>query len=174
MTALPGPVACVTALSFSGQATRRFCFEAFLPKDKKERAYVLEELKLETRTIILYEAPHHLKKTLEELLDAIGDRDISICRELTKRFEEVKRQKISDAIAYYENQDPRGEYVLVIEGKNREEMMENRQKEWMEMPLEEHMEYYLSKGVDKKEAMKIVAKDRGLTKREIYKALLEE
>ena len=174
VTALPGPVACVTALSFSGLSTRRFCFEAFLPKDKKERAFVLEELKLETRTIIIYEAPHHLLKTLEELLDAIGERNLSTCRELTKKFEEVKRLTLTDAIAYYKQNDPRGEFVLVIEGKSREELIENKQNEWKEMSLDNHMEHYITQGIEKKEAMKLVAKDRGLTKREIYKELLGE
>lgn len=174
VSALPGPAACVTALSFSGQATRRFCFEAFLPKDKKERAFVLDNLKEETRTIILYEAPHHLKKTLEELYITLGERSISICRELTKRYEEVRKQDLSDAIAYYKSNEPRGEYVLVLEGKDKNEIIKDKQESWKEMSLEEHMQYYLSQEVDKKEAMKLVAKDRGITKREVYAAFIKD
>lgn len=173
VTALPGPVACVTALSFSGQATRRFCFEAFLPKDKKERAFILESLKEETRTIILYEAPHHLKKTLEELYAVLGERSISICRELTKRYEEVRKQDLSLAISYYKENEPRGEYVLVLEGKDKNEIIKEKQNVWQEMSIEEHMQYYTKQNFDKKEAMKLVAKDRGISKREVYAASIK-
>lgn len=174
VTALPGPVACVTALSFSGQATRRFCFEAFLPKDKKERAFILESLKEETRTIILYEAPHHLKKTLEELYAVLGERSISICRELTKRYEEVRKQDLSLAISYYKDNEPRGEYVLVLEGKDKNEIIKEKQNVWQEMSIEEHMQYYTKQNFDKKEAMKLVAKDRGISKREVYAASIKD
>lgn len=172
VTSLPGAVACVTALTMSGQKTRRFCFEAFLPKDKKEKAQILEQLKEETRTIIIYEAPHRLKKTLKELGQALGNRSISICRELTKRYEECIKTTIEDALKMYEEKDPKGEYVLVIEGKSFEEIKEETKKQWKEMSIEEHMEYYVNQGVDRKEAMKMVAKDRGVSKRDIYNALL--
>ena len=174
VTSLPGAAACVTALTMSGQATRRFAFEAFLPRDKKERAKVLEELQTETRTIILYEAPHHLISTLEELHEALGNREISICRELTKRHEEVRKTTLEDVLSYYKDHEPRGEYVLVVAGRDRREMEMQAQKAWEEMSLEEHMAIYETQGMARKEAMKQVAKDRGISKREVYQALLED
>ena len=173
VTAVPGAAACVTALTISGLPTRRFAFEAFLPSDKKERRDVLEELKDETRTIVIYEAPHRLLRTLEELLEALGDRQVSVCRELTKKHETVYRSTLEEACAYYKPQEPRGECVLVIRGKSREELRRQSQKKWEEMSLEEHMAYYTDQGVERKEAMKKVAKDRGVSKREIYQALLQ-
>lgn len=173
VTSLPGAAACITALTMSGQATRRFAFEAFLPKDKRERAAVLEELKDETRTIVLYEAPHHLVKTLEELYKVLGNRRISICRELTKRYEEAVKTTLENALSYYKEYEPRGEYVLVIEGKSRAEIAEEQQKAWEGLSLEEHMAHYENTGVDHKEAMKLVARDRGISKREVYQKLLE-
>lgn len=172
ITSLPGAAACITALTLSGLSTRRFAFEAFLPSDKKERAAVLEELKTETRTIIIYEAPHRLKKTLKELLEAIGNRRLTICKELTKRHEMAFQTNMEDAILYYETNEPRGEFVLVIEGRSRKEMKQEAIEQWKELSVEEHMELYLSQGVDKKEAMKKVAKERGVSKRDIYQALL--
>ncbi|MBQ7972257.1 MAG: 16S rRNA (cytidine(1402)-2'-O)-methyltransferase [Lachnospiraceae bacterium] len=174
VTSLPGACACITALTLSGLATRRFCFEGFLPADKKERRSILDILKTETRTMILYEAPHHLKGTLAELYECLGDRKITLCRELTKRFETVMPTTLEAAISFYETEEPKGEYVLVLEGKNFREIEEEKQKAWEEMTIEEHMEIYLSKGMDKKEAMKEVAKDRGTSKREIYQYLLEK
>ncbi len=174
VTSLPGASAVVTALTLSGLSTRRFAFEAFLPKDKKLRKAVLEEMNRETRTIVMYEAPHHLKATLKELFAALGDRKITLCRELTKKFEEADRTRISEAIAYYEEHDPRGEYVLVIEGRDRKELEEEEQKAWEKMSLQEHMELYENQGIAHKEAMKLVAKDRGISKRDVYKQLLEE
>ncbi len=174
VTSLPGASAVVTALTLSGLSTRRFAFEAFLPKDKKLRKAVLEEMNRETRTIVMYEAPHHLKATLKELFAALGDRKITLCRELTKKFEEAERTRISEAIAYYEEHDPRGEYVLVIEGRDRKELEEEEQKAWEKMSLQEHMELYENQGIAHKEAMKLVAKDRGISKRDVYKQLLEE
>lgn len=174
LTSLPGPAACITALTMSGMATRRFAFEAFLPADKKEKAEVLEELKGETRTIILYEAPHRLIRTLGELLEALGDRRISICRELTKKHETVFRTTFSEALSYYENEEPRGECVLVIEGKSREEIKKEKEQAWESMSIEEHMEQYLSRGTDRKEAMKLVAKDRGISKRDVYQYLMRD
>jgi len=172
VTSLPGPAACVTALTMSGLATRRFAFEAFLPRDKKERAQVLEQLKNETRTMILYEALHHLVKTLEELQSVLGNRKIAVCRELTKRYEEKMLSTIEDMLNFYKENEPRGEYVLVLEGKSFEELAEEEQKAWEAMTLEEHMAVYEKQGIAKKEAMKLVAKDRGITKREVYQALL--
>ncbi len=174
VTSLPGASAVVTALTLSGLSTRRFAFEAFLPKDKKLRKAVLEEMNRETRTLVMYEAPHHLKATLKELLSALGDRKITLCRELTKKFEEADRTSISEAIAYYEEHDPRGEYVLVIEGRDRKELEQEEQQAWEKMSLQEHMELYESQGIPHKEAMKLVAKDRGISKRDVYKQLLEE
>lgn len=173
VTSLPGASAVITALTLSGKSNRRFAFEAFLPKDKKERARILEELKTETRSIILYEAPHHLVKTLQELLETLGDRNVSIERELTKKYETVMRTTFSQALLHYSGHDPKGEYVLVIEGRNKKEMEEDRQQTYLSMSLEEHMDIYLSQGIDRKEAMKMVAKDRGITKREVYAGLLE-
>ena len=164
--------ACITALTLSGLSTRRFVFEAFLPPDKKERKAILEELKNETRTIILYEAPHHLVGTLEELYLALGNRRMTLCRELTKKHETAFRTTIEELIAFYREQKPLGECVLVIEGRSRKEMLEESQKSWQEISIEEHMEIYESKGMSRKEAMKEVAKDRGVSKREIYQALL--
>lgn len=173
VTSLPGPAACITALTMSGLSTRRFAFEAFLPPDKKERASVLEELKDETRTIIIYEAPHHLIKTLGELLETLGgDRQISVCRELTKKHENVWRGTLSDALLHYTAETPRGECVLVLAGADRNELKKNAQQAWENMTIEEHMALYESQGADKKEAMKLVAKDRGVSKRDIYQALL--
>lgn len=168
VTSLPGPAACITALTLSGLETRRFAFEAFLPTDKKERKQVLSEIERETRTVILYEAPHRLKKTLAELFQVLGDRKITLCKELTKKHENALLTTISQAMAYYEEKDPRGEYVLVIQGKSQQQVVEEEQKKWEEITIEEHMDIYLSKGMAKKEAMKAVAKDRGISKREVY------
>ena len=174
VTSVPGPAACITAVTMSGQACRRFAFEAFLPKDKKERRRVLEEIKNETRTIIIYEAPHHLIGTLKELRDVLGeDRGITLCRELTKKHEEKEKTTIGEALKAYETKEPRGEYVLVIAGKSKAEVIEEARAAFDEMTIEEHMDMYLSKGMDKKEAMKAVAKDRGVSKRDIYNALLD-
>ncbi len=172
VTSLPGPAACITALTVSGLGTRRFCFEAFLPADKKERFRILEELKRETRTIIIYEAPHHLVKTLKELKEALGDRKISICRELTKRYEEVFPTTISGALERFLPEEPKGEFVLVLEGRTAEEMRREEQQEWESIPIEEHMEHYMAAGMDKKQAMKEVARDRGISKRDVYQQLL--
>ena len=169
---IPGAAACITAITSSGQACRRFSFEAFLPKDKKDRARVLEEMERETRTMIVYESPHHLKATLAELEECLGDREITICRELTKKYEEKVKTTLSDANAFYKENDPRGEYVLVIAGKSKSQVQQEEQMKWENVSIEEHMEIYLSQGMDKKAAMKAVAKDRGVSKRDIYQALL--
>lgn len=168
VTSLPGASACITALTLSGLSTRRFCFEGFLPFDKKEKAEVLSELKEESRTIILYEAPHHLVRTLRELLDTLGNRRLTLCRELTKKFETVLPTTIEAALALYETEEPRGEYVLVVEGKSLRQKKEEQQTAWQSMSIEEHLAYYTREGLDEKTAMKQVAKDRGVPKREIY------
>lgn len=175
VTSLPGAAACITALTLSGMATRRFAFEAFLPSDKKERAAVLEELTKETRTMILYEAPHRLVKTLELLGECLGEeRRITVCRELTKRHETAFQSTLGQAAEFYRENEPKGECVLVLEGRNREEMILEEQSDWQKLSIEEHMEVYLSQGIEKKEAMKKVAKDRGVTKRDIYQYLAEK
>lgn len=168
VTSLPGPAACITALTLSGLSTRRFCFEGFLPADKKERKEVLEELSQESRTMILYEAPHHLVKTLTELEEALGDRKITLCRELTKKFETILPTTLEEALRKYETEEPRGEYVLVLAGKSREEKKKEAIAAWEDMSIEEHMAFYEKTGMDSKAAMKQVAKDRGVGKREIY------
>ena len=173
VTSLPGPAACITALTLSGMPTTRFCFEGFMPQEKKERKKRLAPLVKETRTMILYEAPHHLKGTLRDLQSLLGDREIALCRELTKRFEEVQHFTLSTAIAHYEETDPRGEYVLVIAGADEEALLEEEQKKWEEMSVEEHVKMYEENGMDRKEAMKAAAKDRGVSKRDIYDALLK-
>ncbi|MBQ6393148.1 MAG: 16S rRNA (cytidine(1402)-2'-O)-methyltransferase [Eubacterium sp.] len=174
VTSLPGACACITALTMSGQATRRFAFEAFLPYEKKERSAILENLKKETRTIVLYEAPHRLKRTLRELLDALGDRDISVCKELTKRHEKKMQGSLKEVVDYYEENDPRGEYVLVLAGKPESERQEEEQKKWESMTIQAHMAIYEGQGLDRKSAMKRVANDRGIPKREVYQTLLDE
>lgn len=171
VTSLPGPAACITALTLSGLPARRFCFEGFLPADKKEKAAVLQELSEESRTIILYEAPHHLVRTLEELYQTLGQRRITLCRELTKRFETVMPTTLEAALEYYRQEEPRGEYVLVLEGKSLEQKRQEDIAAWENMSIEEHMEHYLQQGLDQKAAMKQVAKDRGVAKREIYQHL---
>lgn len=168
VTSLPGPAACITALTLSGLPTRRFCFEGFLPADKKEKALVLKDLEQESRTMILYEAPHHLVKTLEELYEVLGQRRITLCRELTKKFETILPTTFEAALAMYEEEEPRGEYVIVIEGKSHEEKRKEEIASWESMTIEEHMAYYEDRGMDSKTAMKQVAKDRGMGKREIY------
>ena len=169
VTSLPGACACVTALTMSGLPTRRFCFEAFLPADKKERREILRELERETRTIILYEAPHRLVRTLEELAGAFAQRKISVCRELTKKHETVLRATVAEALEYYRDQEPRGECVIVMEGKSHKEIQREEQQKWETLTVREHMQYYLAQGMDKKEAMKQTAKDRGVSKRDIYR-----
>ncbi len=172
VTSLPGAAACITALTLSGLSTRRFAFEAFLPSDKKEKQVILKELEKETRTIILYEAPHRLVRTLQELLEVLGNRKITVCRELTKKHETAFATTLKEAHSFYEENEPKGECVLVIEGKSREELKQEEVAKWEEMSIEEHMEHYLRQGIEKKEAMKRVAKDRRITKRDVYQQLL--
>ena len=174
VTSLPGASACVTAISMSGLSTQRFCFEAFLPKDKKKKENVLKQLQNETRTIIIYEAPHRLTKTLAELEKALGNRRVSVNRELTKKYEESFLTTLKEAREKYEAEEPRGEFVLVIEGKDQEALDQEERQKWEDMSLEDHMKIYLDEGLDKKAAMKKVAKDRGVSKRDIYNQLVQE
>lgn len=174
VTSLPGPAACITALTLSGLSTRRFCFEGFLPSDKREKRVILEELKRETRTMIFYEAPHHLVRTLEELYQTLGERRITLCRELTKRFETILPISLEKALHYYETNEPRGEYVLVVEGLSHEALRQQAIAAWENMSIEEHMSYYEEQGLNRKDAMKQVARDRGVGKREIYQHLNTE
>ena len=173
VTSLTGPAACITALTLSGLPTRRFAFEAFLPMDKKERREVLDELVNETRTIIMYEAPHKLVRTLKDLKETLGNRRMTLCRELTKKHETAFHTTIDELIAHYENEKPLGECVLVIEGKSRQELKEEAVASWEEISIEEHMEIYEKQGLSRKDAMKQVAKDRGVSKREIYQYLIQ-
>ena len=174
MTALPGACALINALVISGRPARRFCFEAFLPYDKKERKKILDQLKDETRTIILYEAPHHLEKTLRDLKESLGNRKMTLCRELTKKYESVHLTTIEDLLEKLETNPPRGECVLIIEGRSFEELEEESRESFLKMPLEEHMAIYLNQGYSRKEAMKMTAKDRGVSKRDIYQQLLQQ
>lgn len=171
VTSLPGPSALITALTMSGLPTGRFCFEGFLPSENKDKKDVLKDLQDECRTIIIYEAPHRLSKTLRELLETLGDRRISICRELTKKFEEVVPTTLTEAVRLYETEKPRGEYVLVIEGKSKAIRQMEEEQSWQTLSLEEHMQYYEDQGIERKEAMKQVAKDRGVSRRDIYQQL---
>lgn len=172
--AVPGPAAVITAVTSSGQACRRFAFEAFLPRDKKEKIRILEELKSESRTMVIYEAPHRLKQTLTDLEAALGcERKLTIARELTKKHEEKMRMTLGQSLDYYHKKDPRGEYVLVIEGKSWEETDSEDRARWEEMDLDRHMQLYLDQGLDKRDAMKAVARDRGISKREVYAELLK-
>ena len=173
VTSLPGACALITALTMSGMPARRFCFEGFLPADKKERRYILAQLQREERTTILYEAPHHLRGTLQELYDNLGDRRITLCRELTKKFEEALPMTLASAIVYYGENEPRGEYVLVLAGADRAALEEEKRRNFEEMTLEEHMALYTDQGLSRKEAMKKVAADRGVSKRDIYRELME-
>ena len=175
VTSVPGPNACITALTLSGKSTRRFAFEGFLPQETKEKAAVLAELRKETRTIVLYEAPHRLGKTLRALAETLGEaRGITLVRELTKRFETVTRATLGEALLSLEETPPRGEYVLVIDGKSPEEIRAEEAGKWETMSIADHVRFYEEAGHDRKEAMRLAAKDRGLSKRDIYQALLEK
>ena len=174
VTSLPGPAACITALTVSGLSTRRFSFEAFLPMDKKERKKILKEMEQDTRTLVLYEAPHRLLRTLQELREALGNRKATLCRELTKKHETTLVSSLDELCELYQNQEPKGECVLIIQGKSREEKEEEDRKEWMKMSLEDHMLYYENQGITRKDAMKLVAKDRGISKRDVYQKLLTD
>ena len=170
VTSIPGPSAVITALTLSGFSVRRFVFEGFLPpkQKKRDRRATIERIKDETGTIVLYEAPHRLNETLGELAEVFGaTRRIALCREMTKKHEEVIRTTIGEAA----KTTPKGEYVLVIEGKSEETLSEERQAAFEDMSLEEHLKLYTDKGMDKKSAMKAVARDRGISRRDVYNAL---
>jgi len=173
VTTVPGACACVNALIISGLSTRRFRFEAFLPTEKKEKEALLQEVKNDTATLIFYEAPHRLVKTLEELLNALGDRKCAVVKELTKLHETVYRNTLANALHYYKENEPKGEFVIVIEGLNPEDKKKEERSAWESMTLSEHMDFYEKQGIEHKEAMKLVAKDRGVSKREIYQQLLD-
>ncbi len=170
VSVVPGPCAAVSALAMSGLFTGKFVFEGFLPTGKGERREALAALKDEKRTVIFYEAPHKLKRTLADLFEAFGERKISLCRELTKINEEVIRTTLAEAIAYYEEREPRGEYVLIMEGASKEELLSRAF--WADMSIEEHVEHYLAEDMSKNDAIKAVARDRGVAKSEIYNAVM--
>lgn len=165
---LPGATAVTTALVYSGLDTSAFIFKGFIPRDKKEKAKLVKELKDRKETLIFYEAPHRIKETLNFLLQSFGDRKVSVCRELTKLHEEILRMNLSEAIQHYQNHSPRGEYVLVLQGKSQEEIDKEEEALWQDLTIEEHIKKYMETGLSKKEAVKIVAKDRGVSKSEIY------
>lgn len=173
VTSLPGACACVTALTVSGLPARRFCFEAFLPQEKKEKQQILEELKNETRTTILYEAPHRLLRTLGDLYEALGERRITVCRELTKKHETVFQTTLSQALAHYEANSPRGECVIVLEGRRYQDILQDERRRWQDMDIRDHVALYEEQGLERREAMKQAAKDRGISKREVYGMLLQ-
>ena len=173
VTSLPGAAACITALTMSGQPTRRFAFEAFLPPEKKERRQIIDGLKFETRTIVIYEAPHRIAKTLKELSDSLGDRNVTICRELTKKHETFFKTNLSDAASHYEENEAKGECIIVIEGLSCEELKIQEQQRWQDMSIDEHLKMYMEDGVPKKEAAKMVARDRGMSKRDIYEYTID-
>lgn len=166
---VPGACAAVNALIASGQPARRFAFEAFLPAEKKERKDILELLKNETRTIVIYEAPHRLQKTLAELQDYLGERDITVCKELTKKHEAFLKTTISQACSYFQESEPRGEYVLVIKGKSFGEIKEEQALSWERLTIEEHIKMYMEAGISKKDAIKKTAADRNMAKRDVYR-----
>ena len=173
VTSLPGPSAVITALTLSGMSARRFVYEGFLPREKKEREEVLESLKRERRTVIFYEAPHRLRRTLEYFAAVFGEgRKIALCRELTKKFETIDRTTIGEAIRFYAESEPRGEFVLVIEGMSGEEAAQEAAAAWENMSISEHVAMYEKEGHDRKEAMRLAAKDRGVSRRDIYQELL--
>ena len=165
---IPGAAAAICAVTSSGLSCRRFAFEAFLPKKKQKRQQILSELAAETRTIILYEAPHHLAATVRELYEALGDRQAVFCRELTKRYEEKLALSLGQACSYYEEHEPRGEFVIVIEGAAPDQIASSTAKQWSDVSMEEHMNIYLEQGIDRRDAMKRVAADRGISKRQVY------
>lgn len=174
VTMAPGPVAAVMGLVLSGLPAGRFVFEGFLPMNKRTRKERIRALKNEVRTIVLYEAPHKLIYTLKDLRDELGERKIVLARELTKKFEELLRCTLDEAIAKYEAMPPKGEFVLILEGANGSEILEEEKKKWDELTLVQHVEFYLNQGMDKKAAIKKVSEDRGVSKREVYNSYIKE
>jgi len=174
VTIIPGPTAAVSAAIISGIGIRSFCFEGFLPKGKKQRKDILDRLSRETRTIILYEAPHHLKNTLSELLENLGNREAAVVKELTKKYENVNRGKLVNLIDYYNENEPKGEFVIIIKGLGIDELVSEKKKAFEELSIEEHFQRYIERGIDRKNAMKLVARDRGIGKRDVYYCLNNE
>lgn len=175
VTSLPGPAAVITALTLSGMYARRFTFEGFLPVDKKEKADVLDRIENTECTSVLYEAPHRLEKTLTLLMEKLGrERKIAICRELTKKHEQALHFTLEEAVDYYNNNNPRGEFVIIIQGLDKKDVEKKERETWLSISLENHMKLYMDKGLSKKDAMKAVAKDRGISKRDVYAQLLEQ
>lgn len=171
---VPGACAAVNALVASGQPARQFVFEAFLPQDKKERKEALERLSDETRTMIIYEAPHRLKKTLDELIKVFGGaRDLTVCKELTKKHENFMKTTLEQALEYFSENEPKGEYVLVIKGRDVQDLIEREQAKYESLTIEEHVKLRMEEGLSKKDAIKKVAEERGLPKREVYSAALD-
>lgn len=168
---IPGAVAGINALIASGLSTGRFTFEGFLTVNKRGRNDMLNELKNETRTMIFYEAPHKLTSTISDMLRVFGDRRIALCRELTKVHEEILRTTLKGAQKLYSQTSPRGEYVLVVEGKSPEEVKEEEINSWLRLTPEEHIKIYMKKGLSEKEAMRAAAHDRGVSRRELYNEL---
>ena len=166
---LTGATAVTTALVYSGLDTTKFLFRGFLPRDNKDKKQVIEDVKNRPETLVFYEAPHRLQKTLEFLLENLGDRNIALCRELTKLHEEIIRISLKEAIEYYTSNAPKGEFVLVIEGKSNEEIKREIEAAWQELTIEEHIKKYMSEGYNKKDSVKMVTKDRGISKSEVYK-----
>lgn len=171
VTSLPGASALIVALSLSPISSRRFVFEGFLPSEKKERKEALGRLEKETRTIVLYEAPHRIRKTLKELEEILGDRRIDLFRELTKIHEDIRISTIAELRRHFEEHEVRGEIVLVIEGADKEKIREENIRFWEAMSAEEHVRFYTEQGIEEKEAMKMAAKDRGISKRLIYEEI---
>lgn len=172
--AVPGASASITALVVSGFSTSKFVFEGFLPREGRERTEAIEYLKTETRTVIIYEAPHRVKDTLKDLYSVLGDRRVAVCRELTKKFEEITRVSLKDASAMYDSSEPRGEFVIILEGKDKARLKEEEIKAWDQVPIEEHIRMYMEQGISRKDAMKKAAKDRGISKRDIYSLTIDQ
>ena len=171
---IPGASALLAALVVSGLVTGRFIFEGFLPMTNKERQQRLEGIQSQLATMILYEAPHKLKNTLSDLEAVLGDRKIVLARELTKKYEEIHRTTLSESVRYYKTHDPKGEYVLILEGKPENQVLQEQAEVWQDYTFLEHLAVYTDQGMQKKEAMKQMAKDRQMHKREIYSRILDE
>lgn len=174
VTMVPGPAAVITGLVLSGLPSGRFSFEGFLPMNKRVRSERLKSIAEDTRTLVFYEAPHKLSYTLKDLREAFGNRRISLARELTKKFEEIIRCTLDEAIQKYGKETPKGEFVLILEGADEQLLKETEKNTWIGISLEEHVRIYTDKGLDKKEAMKKVADERGISKRDVYNSFLNK
>ncbi|NLH97357.1 MAG: 16S rRNA (cytidine(1402)-2'-O)-methyltransferase [Clostridiaceae bacterium] len=173
VTVIPGPSAVIAGVVLSGFPAGRFAFEGFLPVNRRARRERLSAISRDTRTLVFYEAPHKLLQTLKDLRDALGNRRAAIARELTKKFEEVWRTTLDEAVARYENEPPKGEFVIILEGADERGLREDEIKCWEGISIQDHVRMYLDSGLDRKEAMKKVADDRGISKRDVYKSLIE-